>query len=96
MQKNCWPYREPLRGVIEIQAARREGLGKPYIARPRGTPGGIGEFIIGVVISCVGGCPVSNQVSMVSSYWSYYGANTFGVTIPMLRGIALLFWNGKA
>lgn len=62
-----------------------------------GTPGGIGEFVIGFVMACVGGYLLSNQVSIVGSYWSFYGANTFGVTlIPMLLGIALLFWNGKS
>jgi len=62
-----------------------------------GTPGGIGEFVIGFVMACVGGYLLSNQVSIVGSYWSFYGANTFGVTlIPMLMGIALLFWNGKS
>jgi len=62
-----------------------------------GTPGGIGEFIVGFVMACVGGYLLSNQVSIVGSYWSFYGSNTFGVTlIPMLLGIALLFWNGKS
>ncbi len=62
-----------------------------------GTPGGIGEFIIGFVMACIGGYLLSNQVSIVGSYWSFYGANTFRVTlIPMLLGIALLFWNGKS
>jgi len=45
----------------------------------------------------VGGYLLSNQVSIVGSYWSFYGANTFGVTlIPMLLGIALVFFNGKS
>ena len=62
-----------------------------------GTPGGIGEFIIGFVMACVGGYLLSNQVSIVGSYWSFYGANTFGVTlIPMLLGIAFVFFNGKS
>lgn len=62
-----------------------------------GTPGGIGEFVIGFVMACVGGYLLSNQVRIVGSYWSFYGANTFGVTlIPMLLGVALLFWNGKS
>jgi len=61
-----------------------------------GTPGGIGEFLIGFVMTCVGGYLISNQVSVVGSYWSFWGTNTFGVTlIPMLFGIAILFWNGK-
>jgi len=62
-----------------------------------GTPGGIAEFIIGFIMTCVGGYLISNQVSVVGSYWSFYGANTFGITLlPMLFGTAILFWNGKS
>src|SRR5215467_10992836 len=61
-----------------------------------GTPGGIGEFVIGFIMACVGGYLLSNQVTIAGSYWSFYGANTFGITlILMLLGIALLFWNAK-
>jgi len=61
-----------------------------------GTPGGVGEFVVGFIMTCVGGYLISNQVNVVGSNWSFYGANTFGVTlIPMLLGVALLFWNGK-
>ncbi len=61
-----------------------------------GTPGGLGHFLIGFVLACVGGYLLTNQVTIVGSYWSFYGANTFGVTlIPMLIGVALLFWNGR-
>jgi hypothetical protein len=49
-----------------------------------GTPGGLGEFIIGFVMACVGGYLLSNQVSIVGSYWSFYGANTFGVTLILM------------
>ena len=32
-----------------------------------------------------------------SSYWTFYGSNSFGITlIPMLFGIGLLFWNGRS
>src|SRR5437762_10096389 len=62
-----------------------------------GTPGGLGHFVIGFVMACMGGYFLANQVSVVGSYWSFYGANTFGVTlIPMLFGVAILFWNGKS
>jgi hypothetical protein len=61
-----------------------------------GTPGGLGDFLIGFVMTCVGGYLLSNQVSVVGSYWSFYGANTFGITlIPMLIGIGMLFFNGR-
>jgi hypothetical protein len=62
-----------------------------------GTPGGLGQFVMGLIMSCVGGYLISNQVSVVGSYWSFWGANSFGITlIPMLFGVAILFFNGKS
>jgi hypothetical protein len=62
-----------------------------------GTPGGLGDFLIGFAMTCVGAYLLSNQVSVVGSYWSFSGTNTFGITlIPMLIGIGLLFWNGRS
>jgi hypothetical protein len=62
-----------------------------------GTPGGLGEFILGFVMTCVGGYLISNQVTVVGSYWSFWGANSFGVTlIPLLLGVAILFFNGRS
>ena len=61
-----------------------------------GTPGGLGHFLLGFVMVCMGGYLIANQVTVVGSYWGFYGGNTFGVTlIPMLFGIAILFWNGR-
>jgi len=62
-----------------------------------GTPGGLGEFLIGLVMSCIGLYLLSNQVSVVGSYWSFWGANSFGITlIPVLFGVGILFYNGKS
>jgi hypothetical protein len=62
-----------------------------------GTPGGLGDFLMGFVMASVGGYLLANQVMIVGSYWSFYGANTFGVTLlPMLFGVGLLFWNGRS
>jgi hypothetical protein len=62
-----------------------------------GTPGGLGHFVIGFIITCLGGYFLANQVSVVGSYWSFYGANTFGITLmPLLIGVGLLFWNGRS
>ena len=61
-----------------------------------GTPGGIGEFLMGFVMACLGGYLLSHQVTVVGSYWNFWGASSFGVTLlPMLFGIALLFWNSR-
>jgi hypothetical protein len=60
-----------------------------------GTPGGLGEFLIGFIMLCVGGYLLSNQVTVVGSYWSFYGANSFGITlIPLLFGVGILFFSG--
>ena len=62
-----------------------------------GTPGGLGHFLLGFFMTCIGGYLISNQVKVVGSYWSFYGANTFGITlVPMLFGIGILFWNGRS
>jgi hypothetical protein len=36
-------------------------------------------------------------VSVVGSYWNLWGTNSFGITlIPMLLGVAILFYSGKS
>ena len=60
------------------------------------TPIGIGQFLMGFTMTCLGGYLLSNQVIVVGSYWSFYGIRTFGITlVPMLIGIAMLFWSGR-
>jgi hypothetical protein len=62
-----------------------------------GTPGGIGHFVLGVIMASLGAYFLANQVSVVGSFWSFFGANTFGITlVPMLFGVGLLFWNGRS
>ena len=62
-----------------------------------GTRGGLGHFLLGFAMACIGGYLLSNQVMVVGSYWSFYGSSTFGITlIPMLIGVGMLFWNGRS
>src|SRR5215470_10072384 len=62
-----------------------------------GTSGGLGEFLVGFAMACIGGYLLSNQVMVVGSYWNFYGTSTFGITLlPMLFGVGLLFWNGRS
>jgi hypothetical protein len=62
-----------------------------------GTPGGLGSFLFGFAMTCVGGYLLSNQVLVGSSYWGFYGTNTFGITLlPMLIGIGILFFGGRS
>ena len=62
-----------------------------------GTPGGLGEFIMGLVMACAGGYLISHQVTVTTSVWTLFGLNSFGITlIPMLLGVGILFFNGKS
>lgn len=62
-----------------------------------GTPGGIGEFILGLVMATAGAYLLTNQVMVTSSFWSIWGYNAFGLSlVPLIFGIGILFFNGKS
>ncbi len=62
-----------------------------------GTSGGLGQFLLGFAMACLGGFLITHQVTVVGSYWSFWGGSSFGITLlPMLIGVAMLFWNGKS
>ena len=54
-------------------------------------------FIFGFALTIAGGYLIMNQVQVTSGYWSWWGTNTFGLTlIPLVIGIGLLFFNGRS
>jgi hypothetical protein len=62
-----------------------------------GTSGGFWMFFLGLAMATVGGYLLLNQVTVHSGFWSWWGGQTFGLTlVPMLIGIALLFFDGKS
>ena len=62
-----------------------------------GTPGGIAEFFLGLVMAIAGAYLLVNRVVVASSFWSIGGYNTFGLSlIPLIFGIGILFFNGKS
>src|SRR3954447_18114301 len=62
-----------------------------------GTPGGLGSFVLGLIMTCVGAYLLTDQVMVASSYWTFGGRNAFGISlIPLLFGIGLLFWNSRS
>jgi hypothetical protein len=80
-------------GVAYTQAMnyeRRRGAG--------GTPGGLGEFIAGALLACVGAYLLLSRVTVTTGFWSFGGMNhPFGVMlVPLIAGIAVLFANGKS
>ena len=62
-----------------------------------GTPGGVGEFLVGLAMAVAGGYLLTNQVTVTSGFWSFWGFNAFGLSlVPLIFGIGILFFNGKS
>ncbi|HEY5908564.1 MAG TPA: hypothetical protein VIZ31_11000 [Vicinamibacteria bacterium] len=62
-----------------------------------GTPGGVGTFFLGLMMAVAGGYLLTNQVTVSSGFWGYFGPNTFGLTlVPLLFGVGLLFFDGRS
>ena len=50
-----------------------------------------------LAVAIAGGYLIMNQVQITSAYWTWFGPNTFGLTLlPLVIGIGLLFFNGKS
>lgn len=76
-------------GTNEEDARRARGAG--------GTPGGVGEFLIGLAMAVAGAYLLTQQVTVTSGFWTMWGYSTFGLSLlPLIIGIALLFYNGKS
>ena len=62
-----------------------------------GTPGGLGEFFVGLGMAVAGAYLLTNQVVVTSGYWSLWGYNAFGLSLlPLVFGVGLLFFNGRS
>ena len=62
-----------------------------------GTPGGLGTFFLGLVMTVAGGYLLTNQVMVSSGAWYMWGYNAFGLSLlPLLLGLGLLFFNGRS
>jgi len=73
-----------------------------------GTSGGIGQFVIGLVMMCGGFYLLLNAISVTSSFGlgtrlfslpgvgSGYGITGGMVMIPFIFGVGLIFYNGKS
>lgn len=48
-------------------------------------------------MAVAGGYLLTQQVTVTSGYWHLWGYNAFGLSlIPLLFGVALLFFNGRS
>jgi predicted membrane channel-forming protein YqfA (hemolysin III family) len=62
-----------------------------------GTPGGVGEFLLGLGMAVAGAYLLASNVTVTSGWWTVWGYNAFGLSlVPLIFGIGLLFFNGKS
>jgi len=62
-----------------------------------GTEGGVGQFFIGLAMAAAGGYLLTNQVTVSSGFWGWFGPNTFGLSLlPLLVGAGALFFDGRS
>jgi hypothetical protein len=82
-------------GVIQMED-RLMGRSGRNLRDVGGTSGGLGTFLLGVVMASGGGYLFLEKVTVRTGYWSLFGYNAFGLSLlPLLFGILLLFFNGK-
>ena len=54
-------------------------------------------FVFGLALAIAGGYLIMQHAQIGSGYWSWWGGNTFGLTLlPLIIGIGLLFFDGKS
>ena len=64
---------------------------------PGGTSGGVGSFVVGLLMVAAGSYLLLNQVQVTTSYWTFGGQGSFGLSLlPLLAGIAFLFFDGRS
>ena len=67
------------------------------LRNPGGTPGGLGEFLIGLAMAIAGGYMLTSRVSVNTGGWQLWGYNAFGLTlVPFIFGVLILFFNGRS
>ena len=72
-------------------------MGQTQMRGAGGTPGGVGQFFIGLGMAGSGAYLLMSQVTVSTSYWTLWGYNSFGVSLlPLMFGIGLLFFNGRS
>ncbi len=77
---------------------------KRYKRGAGGTPGGLGTFFLGLIMTLIGGYLLLNQIQVSSGFFSWrYGLfggvdiSAFGVTlIFFLIGVGFIFVNGRS
>jgi hypothetical protein len=62
-----------------------------------GTSGGLGEFLLGLVLVIIGFYMIFTNTMVFTSFWSFYGTNLLGpLLILFMIGLMFLSFNGHS
>jgi uncharacterized protein len=62
-----------------------------------GTAGGVVPFFVGLAMAVGGAYLLTNQVTVSTGFWGFFGPHTFGLSLlPLVVGTGLLFFDGKS
>ena len=88
---------EEVTNVSGVLEPPEEDEGARRVRGAGGTPGGVGEFLLGLAMAVAGAYMLTERVTVTSGYWSLWGHSTFGLSLlPLVVGIGLLFYNGRS
>jgi hypothetical protein len=74
-----------------------DGGDEPERRGAGGTPGGLGQFFLGLAMAVAGAYILTSRVTVSGGYWSFGGYNSFGLSLlPLVFGIGILFFNGRS
>ena len=80
-----------------IGTPKSEADDKKKMKGAGGTQGGVGQFLLGLLMAVGGAYLLTSQVSVSTGFWGWFGPHTFGLTLlPLLIGIGLLFFDGSS
>ena len=70
--------------------------GRRSLRNVGGTAGGLRHFLMGAVMTVLGGYWLLDKVTVSSHRWRVFGYDGFGLSlVPLLFGVGLLFFNGR-
>jgi len=62
-----------------------------------GTEGGVALFFVGLAMAVGGAYLLTQRVTVASGFWSFFGGQTFGLSLlPLVVGAGALFYDGRS
>jgi hypothetical protein len=62
-----------------------------------GTEGGVAQFFLGLAMAVGGAYLLTQRVTVASGFWSFFGGQTFGLSLlPLVVGAGVLFYDGSS